>query len=222
MRIKVSVALMLVAGLMMTAASAQVVWDNGPADGVNGYRPTLNWDPLGIIEDFEVPSHGYNDVNFFHVEMIDGTAPPGTPSIIDETRIRLFDAPNGLANVDVVNDTPVFDHTYTEASGEMVEIDSGIDMFNFDLVYFDCTGPVASLAPGNYGMFLTYPGQGPITSFWATSNGGPDGAGSEVGGVTGPDVPYSPTAHHAFRLEIPEPATLSLLGLGCLALLRRR
>jgi len=224
MRIRVFVASLLVVGLMTTAASAQVVWDNGPADGLGGWRPTANWDPVGMIEDFNIPSHGYSAINFIHIEQIDGTNPAG-PSIINATRIRFYGPlPGPIDNVDVVNDVPVFDYTYTEASGEMVETDSGVDMFGRDLVYFDCTGPVANLAAGHYGMFLTYPGMGGIDSFWATSTAAPgDGAGTDTAGVVGPGVSFSDVQDQmAFRLEIPEPASLSLLGLGCLALIRRR
>ena len=40
--------------------------------------------------------------------------------------------------------------------------------------------------------------------------------------ITGRGITYLPTEYHAFALTIPEPATLSFLALGGLALLRRR
>jgi hypothetical protein len=186
--------------IQMETCADESVWDNGDADGVNGYRPTLNWDPLGIIDDFQFEADA--TFNCIRVEIIEGTTPMGVPSDIMSARVRIYNAPNGLYALDWPTDgpNPLYDITYQKADGSMMEIDSGVDYFSRDLVWFDLCGEAMSLGPGNYGIFVIFPGRGPDDFFWATAT---NAHGNDAGGVWGPDVPaVSPTAEHAWHLGI--------------------
>ena len=146
----------------------QSIYDNGDHDLVNGTRPTANWDPQGMIDDFSLDAPA--DISCFRVEFIDISTPPDTPSGITDVRIRIYDAPDGLYALDwaVDGDFPVFDYTYTGA--DLNEIDSGFDNFGGDVIYFDlCTEVGVTLPAGNYGMFLTFPGVGPIGLYFASA-----------------------------------------------------
>ena len=71
---------------------------------------------------------------------------------------------------------------------------------------------------------INFRSMGPIDSVWVVSIRNPrDGEGTGDGGVIGGGYRHLSLGEPlAFRLAIPEPATLSLLGLGYLALIRRR
>lgn len=200
-----------------------IMWDNGPFNGLNGLRPTDNWDPLGLMDDLTIPQGSGTAFNSVHIEQADGTSPLGQPSLIDTMRIRIYEVPaGGMGGLDHDIDVPVFDQTFSEAGGDLVETDSGEDAFGRDLVYFDATLDAPwDLGAGTFAMFLTYPGQGPIDSFWVSSSPAIPG---EIAHVFGPglNTPNTFGLDMAFNLGIPEPASLSLLAIGALAMLRRR
>ncbi len=185
-----------------TCADASV-WDNNVADGTNGARPTVNWDPNGMIDDVQLESQ--TDFTCIRVEVAEGTTPPGVPSDIQSTRIRIYDAPNGMGSLDWPTDgpNPVFDYTYQKSDFSMMEIDSGGDLFGRDHVYFDLCGPNISLPAGNYGVFLTFPGRGPDDFFWLSAT---NAHANETNYIWGPDVnPPSPNSFFpetAFHLGI--------------------
>lgn len=205
-----------------------LVWDNGVANGVNGVLPTAGWDIAGVIDNFNLPSGAGTIFNQVRIETIDATAGPGQPSTVDEARIRIYElGPGGLAGLTFGVDVPVFDQTYSEAAGTMTEIDSGIDMFGFDLLYFDLSGPETDLGPGEFALFVNYPdAPAGVNTYIAYSAHPFTNDDARVFG-TGADglplnSPFAIPSDVAFNLSIPEPATLSLLGIGALALLRRR
>ncbi len=159
-------------------------FDNEPADLVNGVRPAANWDPLGVLEDFDLSIA--SDITCMRAEFIEGTTPLGEPSNIESARIRIYDAPNGTHalrwNTDGEN--PVFDHTFSKINGDMDETDSDMDAFGRDLVYFDFCGETISLEAGNYGVFITFPGRGGEDFFWASTSNSHGNLESAIWGTT--------------------------------------
>ncbi len=201
-----------------------IVWDNGVANGINGVRPTPEWDPSGLIDNFSF-SAGNSAFNAMRVEMIDGTFPQGTPdTLITAMRLQVFEMPaGGMGALLHGVDAPVFDRTYTRASGDLTVSDSGQDMFNRDLLYLDVLGPAEDLGPGAFVAFVNFPGTGPEDTFWAYSDH-PFTGGVDDARVFGPGVnsSFSTPSDLAWTLSIPEPASLALLAFGALALVRRR
>lgn len=90
-------------------------------------------------------------------------------------------------------------------------------------------GPIA-VAPGHYWIgFRDSGGRGAGTSYWFTSDGGPDGAGTDTGWFSlnagNTWVPEGARWHHAFEIHgeiVPAPSALVVLALGCARIRRRR
>ncbi len=198
------------------------LWDNGVADLVNGYRPSANWDPLGIIDDIQLTAS--SDVSCFRIEIIEGTTPLGDPSNIMSMRVRIYDAPNGIYALawDVDGANPVFDYTFDKTTGNLDEIDSGVDAFARDLVWFDACDPAATvtLAAGTYGVFVNFPGRGPDDFFWATATNSHANELSAVWGET-INIPSANTADMAFHLGVGDcaggdPTAACCVGTDCI------
>ncbi len=202
-----------------------LVWDNGIANGVNGVLPTAGWDIAGVMDNFNLPSGAGTAFDTVHIETIDATSGPGSPSTINEARIRVYElGAGGMSALDFDSDIPVFDQSYSEAGGTMTEVDSGVDMFGFDLIYFDLAGPATDLGPGEFALFVNYPDAPAGVNTYIAYSDHPFTSGVDDARVFGSGINsgFTTPSDVAFNLSIPEPATLSLLGLGALAMIRRR
>ena len=113
--------------------------------------------------------------------------------------------------------------------GEFTKMDTGDDYFARDDFDYWIEGIDINLDAGTYWFTLrNEDGGGAGTNYWMTSDIGPDGVGSDFGwfSLDGGNT-FQPEGgdpwNHAFVVTgIPEPSTCLLLGLGGLALLRRR
>jgi len=219
--------LTIAAALMVVAGASAQVYSNGTANGVNGVRPTANWDPQGIIHDFTVTA-GNQSMGSIRIEMIDLTNPVGTFSTPDDITIEFYDlaGPGTVQNLVHGVDVPFYTHTYTMGSGEMVKSFSGFQYFGGDLEYWDLTTAAYNFAsPGHFAMFFWMPGTGPEAVFIASSV--PAVAG-DPGSVFGPGINSVLTgdnAEGAFTINaVPEPSTFLAVfaGLGLLVASRRR
>ncbi len=206
------------------ANDGSIVWDNGVANGVNAITPTAGWDANGIIDDFVLPDGGGTAFSGIRVEMIDGTTPLGTgTSTIQSFRARIYEISTGLDELDFDISVPVFDSTYSIGDGNLTQVDSGQDFFTRDLIYFDASGPATDLGPGTFALFINFPGTGVVDSYLGYSDGnlGQPGQTARVFG-SGVNGEFGAPSDVAFNLSIPEPASIALLGLGAMALIRRR
>jgi len=172
------------------------IWDNGVFDSFAAFRPFENWDPLGIIDDFQLDEP--TSVSCIRVEFGEGTTPLYALSDIMSIRARIYNLPGGsINNLDWATDSdnPVFDYVYTKAAGELDETLTGEILEGFDLVYFDLCGERINLDAGSYGLFLTFPGrvapvEGPDDFFWASADNTPENDGSAIWGPTwNPPIP---------------------------------
>jgi hypothetical protein len=218
--------LLLIASFGCVSASSfgQVVFYGGDANGVNA----LASEEDGIVsqamtyDNFTVGAGGWN------VSNLGGIFAVTTGSNFASARYEIRQGVS-VGNGGSLVQTGVF-----SVSSSSVGSLFGLDLRDF-------TGSVSpfSLAAGNYWIGISLIDPGSVRSFVATTSGvngvgGPlnDGnsffnspffganfadAGSQIPQDTTPDFSYRITA-----APVPEPATLGALGMGALALLRRR
>ena len=145
----------------------EMVYDNGVCDGVNGTRPTVGWNDTGVLVDLTVPQGG-NPMMFscFHMEILNNTATQ-MPSL----QLRIYALPTNSIVVDLPSfaaATPLFDYTYTVASGELVITDREECYPGIPAEDYDASGPAYTFDPGSYAALVTFPGSGAI-NFWASA-----------------------------------------------------
>lgn len=207
-------------------AQAQIAYTNGTFNGTNGIKPSANWDPQGIVNDFTFTS-GNSTFNKIRLEMIDGTTGVGTISTVDTVRVRIYNLGTGtIAGLDYNTSVPVFDTTYTKAGGTFVDTLSGGQAFGRDVEFWDLSNSATNLGAGHFGLFVMLTGhvESTLDCFWGTST--PAVAG-DAAAVFGPGLNSAQAAgnnEHAFTMfaPVPEPASMTALALGALALLRKR
>ncbi|MFH1419464.1 MAG: GEVED domain-containing protein [Planctomycetota bacterium] len=144
-----------------------MVYDNGICDGADGTRPTVGWNDTGIAVDFTVPQ-GDNGLTFscFHMEILDFAQ-----SDMPQMRLRIYSLPTNSIPTDLPSfaaATPLFDYTYTVASGELViavrpECYPGAGAWDYD-----GSGPSYTFAPGSYAALVNFPGSGAV-NYWASA-----------------------------------------------------
>lgn len=203
---------------------ADLLWDNGPFDLGNafgngkGTNTLFGQVDLQTADDFEVPAPGWY-VNDGHFE---GLCFNGNLQV-DYITVEFFE--------DGGDTLPVEDPFYSEDSYDFTVSDYWDPDWGKYHVDFDVNfGPVTIDVPGvywvkmqPYGLTNDWHYQGGTTSSWGSTVANRDGPwGGGYGSYTwihfsGYDQNFKLTGE-----VIPEPASLCLLGIGALALLRRR
>jgi hypothetical protein len=207
------IALVAVLALFAGSVSADTLWDNGIVpNGVNGRAISPPAFPNIRVVDDATFSGGVN-IQDFHANVIQDGGWTHDGNITLEV---YADTGNGPGAV-------VATH-----SGEFTSMDTGDDYFGRSDFDYWIEGIDINLGAGTYWFgFRNQGGGGAGTNYWMTSDGGPDGAGTSNGyfSLDGGNTwsEELPEWQHAFVVTgTPEPSTCLLLGLGGLALLRRR
>jgi hypothetical protein len=219
---------LLVGAMACTFASAQfTVYDNGVANGINGWAPSAGWDSQGVIDDFTLASTTGSGTTFDHIriEVIDGTTPINEVSAATSAQVKIYAlGGGGIAALDFDVDIPVFDMMFTVGAGTMTKTLSGSQLFGRDLEYFDFFAPSTNLGAGHFGLWYNLPGQGVTDHFWATSTAPAPGETPDFGAVFGSGVNSALTDPSlAFNMTaVPEPGSMIAISLGIAALAARK
>jgi len=174
-----------------------LVYDAGACDGTNGTRPTVGWNDTGIIDKFCVPQ-GQNILTFscVHVELLDFNVNP-----MNTMRVRFYALPTGSIPTDLPSfaaATPIFDYTYTVASGELTQTQIAECYPSAPSFAYDTTGPAYTFAPGCYAMLVNFPGSGAV-NYWAKAVD--DGYGNAYVWGVQVDVPSVATMPVAWNIS---------------------
>jgi hypothetical protein len=124
----------------------------GGPDGAGG------WDTNGFLDKFQVLASGQGLFKSYHTEV----AYQGGVVHMTNLRLRIYRLPTGSIPADLpsfATAVPIYDHTYTAASGELVFSNRSSCFFGFPTENYDATGPAFTLSPpGFYAVFVNFPG----------------------------------------------------------------
>ena len=209
------IAVVAVLALSAGSAGAAVLWDNGMVpNGVNGRAISPPGFPdIRVADDMTFVGDGDILIQDFHANVIQDDGWDHDGMITLEVREDTGNGPGAM----------VAGHT-----GKFTSMDTGDDYFGRDDFDYWIEGIDITLGPGTYWVSVRNEGGGGAgTNYWMTSDGGEDGVTSGTGWFSLDSgntwAPEGDTWHHAFVVTgVPEPSTCLLLGLGGLALLRRR
>ncbi len=151
----------LAAIAMASVANAQILYDNGPPDGVNGYSNATDV-PFGffryLLDDFVVPDGETWSITDFHWQHVWATAPngigPGTGLLME------FWNDNG-------NCTPVPGAIATANVTNYSEVNTGNVLFSRNVKESTVEFDKISLPAGHYWFHATI--VGPENNFWLTA-----------------------------------------------------
>jgi hypothetical protein len=207
------IVLVAVLALFAGSVSADTLWDNGIVpNGVNGRAISPpSFPDIRVVDDASF--RGGVTIQDFHANVIEDGGWTHDGMITLEVYGDTGNGPGAL----------VASHT-----GEFTSMDTGDDYFGRSDFDYWIEGIDIGLGAGTYWFGIRNQGGGGAgTNYWMTSDGGADGPGSSTGYFSldggGTWQAEGDTWHHAFVITgVPEPSTCLLLGLGGLALLRRR
>ena len=210
-----SIAIVVVLALFAGSANAALLWDNEMTpNGFSGRAISPpNFPDIRVADDFTVDISGRFTIEDFHANVIEDAGWTDGGEITLEIR-----ADSGGQPGDIVGS-----HT-----GEYTRMFLDMQYFGRDDYDYWIEGIDISLPDGTYWATIrNASGGGAGTNYWMTSDGGADGPGSSTGFFSldggGSWAEEGAGWHHAFQVTgVPEPTTCLLLGLGGLALLRRR
>lgn len=206
---------LLLLGLLATAVGAhaqQVFYDNGGPNQLNGNEMTqwMQTEDVTIAKDTT-----WHDLHFWTIE---------SPTAFYDGKlyVALYDDnagnPNNIIADGNFTDGLNYSKTFLQAGvlGLFNEYRYDVDIADYPMLAGTLYHLGLHLDPSD-----NYVNRNEI--YWETTNGNSTNTGIESSG--GPNGPWSNNGQeHAFNLTtpVPEPASMSVLGLGALALLRRR
>lgn len=217
-------ALIAVLALAVQIAEAEVIFDNGGPDQQSGSEFTqwvqsedfmVGQPPVNLM--FVQPAILLTDCHFWTIEGY-GTNSGG--NLWDGTLEYWVFADNGGAPGAII-DSGFGQNIVRTGTGVIV-----LESYNEFVYDFDMEQPVPLVAGSTYwlGLHLASDYIDRDEIYWETTNQGLGAFGStgneSEGGTF--DNWFNNGQHHAFYLTTPEPATVCLLGLGALSLLRRK
>jgi hypothetical protein len=198
---------------LVASANAGVLWDNNIVpNGVNGRAISPPSFPnIRVVDDFTVPAGERWDIRDLHMNIIeDTTFQSGTTS-----ELYIYADNNGPTGAPI--------HSSSTNFTKMATGDTYFGRPDYEYWLEEIR---VDLGAGKYWIGTRNPnGGGSGTNYWMTSDGGPDGMGTSDGyfSLDGGNVWQTEGTgwQHAFVIT-PEPTSALLLGLGALALIRRR
>lgn len=124
----------------------------GGPDGAGG------WSTNGFVDKFQILASGHGLFKSYHTEV----AYQGSVIQMTSLRLRIYPLPTGSIPADLssyATAVPIFDHTYTVGSGELVITSRPSCFFGFPTENYDATGPAFDISPpGFYAVMVNFPG----------------------------------------------------------------
>jgi hypothetical protein len=204
---------LVVALAFVASANATVLWDNNIVPNAVAARAISPpaFPNIRVVDDFTIPAGERWDIRDLHMNIIEDTGfVSGTTS-----ELYIYADNNGPTGAPIHSSTTNFTKMATGASY----------FGRLDYEYW-LEEISVQLGAGRYWIGTRNPGAtGAGTNYWMTSDGGPDGMGTSTGyfSLNGGNTwtHEGDGWHHAFVIT-PEPTSALLLGLGAIALIRRR
>jgi hypothetical protein len=146
--------------LPVTGCTNQIA-GNGPADGVNGTRPSAGWQngALGVMEDMVLCNAGGGTVNQIKAQFLDQIAAgTGTLSTYNTIRVSIYVLPPaGISGLDPLTAVPAYTHDFV-VGVDATKVLTGTQAFGLDVEGWTCTvSPSQHFATGSYGVYFSFP-----------------------------------------------------------------
>jgi hypothetical protein len=197
---------------LVASANAVVLWDNNiiPKGWNERAISPPSFPNIRVVDDFTIPAGERWNIRDLHMNIIEDTGfVSGTTS-----ELYIYSDSNGPSAL-IHNSTT-----------EFTKMDTGDDYHGRDDYEYWLEEISVQLGAGKYWIGTRNPnGGGSGTNYWMASDGGPDGMGTSDGyfSLDGGNTwrTEGDQWQHAFVIT-PEPTSALLLGLGAIALIRRR